>query len=45
MTTISYRNIDISYRDAKGVQLHVPREDIELIDDIWCVLMYYFDLI
>ena len=35
---LSHRNNDISYRDA-------PRENFEIIDAIWCVLMYYFDQI
>ena len=35
---LSYRNSDISYRDT-------PRENFEMIDAIWLVLMYYFDQI
>ena len=39
---LSYRNNDISYREARG---YAPRENFEMIDAIWCVLMYYFDQI
>ena len=35
---LSYRNSDISYRDT-------PRENFEMIDAIWLVLMHYFDQI
>ena len=41
----SYRNSDISYRDARGARGHAPRENFEMIDAIWCVLLYYFDQI
>ena len=43
---LSYRNNDISYRDAGGgggVREHAPRENFKMIDAIWCVLMHYFD--
>ena len=33
---LSYRNNDISYRDA-GVREHAPRENFKMIDAIWCV--------
>ena len=33
---LSYRNNDISYRDARG---HAPRENFEMIDAILCVLI------
>ena len=39
---LSYRNDVISYRDVRG---QAPRENFEMIDAIWCVLMYYFDQI
>ena len=42
---LSYRNSDISYRDARKWCLHAPRENFEMIHAIWCVLMYYFDQI
>ena len=41
---LSYRNNDISYRDARGFGACSPRK-FEMIDAIWCVLMYYFDQI
>ena len=28
-----------------GVRGHAPRENLEMIDAIWCVLMNYFDQI
>ena len=31
--------------NARGVQRHVPRENFEFIDAIWCVLMYHCDQI
>ena len=37
---LSYRNSDISYREAIGIRGHVPPENLEIIDAIWCVLMY-----
>ena len=38
----SNSNSDISCRDAKlEVRGHAPRENFEMIDAIWCVLMYY----
>ena len=47
MVTFIYNNIniDISYRDAMGARGHDPRENFEMIDAIWFVLMYYFDQI
>ena len=42
---LSYRNNDISYSDARGFRGHAPRENFEMINAIWCVLMYYFDQI
>ena len=42
---LSYRNGDITYRECYGIQGHVPRENIELIDVISSVLMYYLDQI
>ena len=42
---LSYRNIDISYRDARGFWGHAPHENFAMIDAIWLVLMYYFDQI
>ena len=38
-----YRNDNISYRD--GFRVHFPKKIFEMIDAIWCVLMYYFDRI
>ena len=42
---LSYRNNHISYRDAMGFGGMLPGENFEMIDAIWCVLMYYFDQI
>ena len=28
---------------TEGALGHAPRENFEMIDAIWCVLMYYFD--
>ena len=41
---LSHRNNYISYRDARGFGDMLPQK-IEMIDAIWCVLMYYFDQI
>ena len=41
----SYRNNDISYRDARGFGGMLPEKIFETIGAIWCVLMYYFDQI
>ena len=42
----SNRNSDISRRDARGLgDMHAPRENFEMINATWCVLMYYFDQI
>ena len=40
---LSYRNNDISYRDAMRPGDIVPEKI--LFDAIWCILMYYFDQI
>ena len=40
---LSYRNNDISYRDAREFGGYSPRENFKMIDAIWCVLMHYFD--
>ena len=40
---LSCRNNDINYRDARGFEGHAHRDDFEMIDAIWYVLMYYFD--
>ena len=40
---LSYR--DISATEMLGVRGHAPRENLENIDVIWCVLMHYFDQI
>ena len=42
---LSYRNNYISYRDTWGFGGHARGENFEMIDAIWCVLMYYFDQI
>ena len=42
---LSYRNNDISDRDAMGLGGHAPREIFQMIDVSWCVLIYYFDQI
>ena len=42
---LSYRNNDVSYREAKGLGAYATRENLEMIDAIWHVLMYYFDQI
>ena len=34
---LSYRNNDISYRDAIGGSGYAPRENFKMIDAIWCV--------
>ena len=45
MAIFSYRNNDISYGGAMGVRGNATLESFELVDAIWCVLMYYFDQI
>ena len=40
---LSYRNNYISYRDAREFGGMLPENFFEMIDAIWCVLMYYFD--
>ena len=42
---LSNRNNDISYRDARGFGGMLPDKIFEMIDAIWCFLMYYFDWI
>ena len=34
---LSYRNNDISYRDARGFGGYAPRENFKMIHAIWCV--------
>ena len=41
---LSHRNNYISYSDARGFGT-CSRKNFEMIDAIWCVLMYYFDQI
>ena len=38
---LSYRNNDISYRDARALGA-CSRENFKMIDAVWCVLMHYF---
>ena len=35
----------ISATEMLGVRGHAPRENFEMIDAIWLILMYYFDQI
>ena len=42
---LSYRSNDISNREARGFGGHAPRENLEMIDAFWYLLMYYFDQI
>ena len=35
----------VSAIEMQGGSGHAPRENFEMIDAIWCVLMYYFDQI
>ena len=42
---LSYRNSDISYKDARGFGSYAPRKTFKMIDAIWLVFMYYFDQI
>ena len=42
---LSYRNSDISYRDARGFGDMLPAKNFEMIDAIWLVLIYYLDQI
>ena len=35
----------ISATEMLGGSEYAPRENFEMIDAIWCVLMYYFDQI
>ena len=42
---LSYRNNDISCRDAMGFGDMLPAKKIEMIDAILLVLRYYFDQI
>ena len=39
---LSYRNNDISYRDAMGSGAYAPRENFKMIDAIWCVFHALF---
>ena len=41
---LSCRINDIRYKDVGGSRI-CSRENFEMIDAIWCVLMYYFDQI
>ena len=40
---LSYRNNDISYRDARDFGSMVSEKNFKMIDAIWGVLMHYFE--
>ena len=40
MAILLYRNNYISYRDARGVRGHAPRENFEMIDVIGASLIF-----